>query len=271
MRQYLDLVENVLNHGERRVDRTGIGTMGLFGAQCRYDLQQGFPLVTTKKIHFRSVAYELLWFLRGETNVRWLQKHGVTIWDEWADAQGELGPVYGFQWRKWSQQPEKSIDQIANLLQGLVEQPYSRRHILSAWNPESINEMALPPCHLMAQFYISDNKLSCQLYQRSADLFLGVPFNIASYALLTHMIAYSCKLDVGEFIHTIGDCHLYLNHLDQAREQLQRNPRDLPRLSILAPANNQQNRLKQLLSLEYEHLKLEGYQPAPHIAAPVAV
>src|SRR5690349_16681403 len=238
MKAYLDLMRHVLEHGHRKSDRTGTGTLSTFGWQMRFDLGAGFPLLTTKKIHFKSVAYELLWFLKGETNVRWLQEHGVSIWDEWADADGELGPVYGSQWRSWPAPDGRRIDQIAAVVHSIRTNPDSRRHIVNAWNVAEIEQMALPPCHTMFQFYVADGKLSCQLYQRSADVFLGVPFNIASYALLTHLIAQVCDLAPGEFVHTLGDAHLYLNHVEQAELQLSREPRPLPRLR-LNPARRQ--------------------------------
>lgn len=264
MRQYQDLMRRVLAEGSRRDDRTGTGTLSLFGAQCRYDLSAGFPLVTTKKIHFRSVAVELLWFLRGDTNVQWLRDQGVTIWDEWADEQGELGPVYGNQWRSWGAPGGESLDQMERLIAGLRQEPASRRHIVSAWNVGELDRMALPPCHLLMQFYVADGRLSCQMYQRSADLFLGVPFNIASYALLTHMLAQVAGLEPGDFVHSFGDMHLYMNHLEQAKLQLQRAPGRLPTLQL-----NPQ--VKDLFAFTYEDISLQGYQPQPHIAAPVAV
>jgi thymidylate synthase len=272
-RQYLNLLADILENGVERGDRTGTGTLGVFGRQMRFDLAKGFPLLTTKKLHFKSVAVELLWFLRGETNVRWLQARGCSIWDEWADAEGELGPVYGKQWRSWAAPPKdgkggESIDQIAKLIEGLKTNPNSRRHIVSAWNPADVDDMALPPCHCLFQFFVAPDgegvgKLSCQLYQRSADVFLGVPFNIASYALLTHMVAEVVGLKVGEFVHTLGDAHLYLNHLDQAKTQLGREPYPFPTLS-LTPRTD-------LFAYEYEDLTLEGYQAHPHIKAKVAV
>jgi thymidylate synthase len=260
---YLDLLADILANGVRRDDRTGTGTLGVFGRQMRFDLSQGFPLLTTKKLHFKSVAVELLWFLRGDTNVRWLQERGVSIWDEWADAEGELGPVYGKQWRSWAAPDGRSIDQIAKLLDGLKTNPNSRRHIVSAWNPAEVDDMALPPCHCLFQFFVAEGKLSCQLYQRSADVFLGVPFNIASYALLTHMVAQAVGLEVGDFVHTFGDTHLYLNHLDQAKLQLTRTPYPFPTLK-LAPKTD-------LFGFDYADITLEGYQAHPHIKAPVAV
>ena len=264
MRQYLDLMERVLADGAEKRDRTGTGTLSVFGHQMRFDLRDGFPLVTTKKLHVKSIVHELLWFLRGETNVHWLQEHGVTIWDEWADANGELGPVYGYQWRSWPTRTDGTIDQIANLIRDIKANPDSRRLIVTAWNPADVPKMALPPCHCLFQFYVAEGRLSCQLYQRSADVFLGVPFNIASYALLTLMVAQVTKLEPGEFIHTFGDAHLYANHLEQARLQLSRAPRPLPRMT-LNPA------VTDLLAFRYEDFVLEGYDPHPRIAAEVAV
>ena len=263
-RQYLDLLEDILENGARRSDRTGTGTLGVFGRQMRFDLSQGFPLLTTKKLHVKSIVYELLWFLRGDTNVRWLQERGVSIWDEWADADGELGPVYGHQWRHWPARDGAEIDQIANVVASIRSKPDSRRHIVSAWNPAEVDRMALPPCHALFQFYVADGELSCQLYQRSADIFLGVPFNIASYALLTLMVAQVTGLKPGDFVHTLGDAHLYLNHLEQAREQLARTPRPFPRLK-LNPA------VQDLFAFAYEDFTLEGYDPHPLIRAPIAV
>jgi thymidylate synthase len=260
---YLDLLADILANGVRRDDRTGTGTLGVFGRQMRFDLAQGFPLLTTKKLHFKSVAVELLWFLRGDTNVRWLQERGVSIWNEWADAEGELGPVYGKQWRSWAAPDGRSIDQIAKLVEGLKTNPNSRRHIVSAWNPADVDDMALPPCHCLFQFFVAEGKLSCQLYQRSADVFLGVPFNIASYALLTHMVAQAVGLEVGEFVHTFGDTHLYLNHVEQAELQLTRQPLPFPTLK-LAPKTD-------LFAFDYEDIALEGYEAHPHIKAKVAV
>ena len=264
MRQYLDLMQHILDHGVRKSDRTGTGTLSIFGPQLRFDLARGFPLLTTKKVHLKSIIYELLWFLQGDTNVRYLHEHGVTIWDEWADGDGELGPVYGYQWRSWPTPDGGHIDQITQVLQELRRNPDSRRLIVSAWNVADIPKMKLAPCHAFFQFYVADGRLSCQLYQRSADLFLGVPFNIASYALLTLMVAQVCGLQPGEFVHTFGDTHLYLNHLDQAREQLQREPRPLP-LMRLNPA------VRDLFAFRYEDFVLEGYNPYPAIKAPVAV
>jgi thymidylate synthase len=265
VKQYLDLLQLVLDQGQAREDRTGTGTVGLFGAQARFDLREGFPVLTTKKLHLKSIIYELLWFIRGETNVKWLNEHGVSIWDEWADEQGDLGPVYGKQWRRWETPDGRVVDQLAQLIKGLRENPWSRRHIVSAWNPADVDRMALPPCHTLFQFYVSpDRRLSCQLYQRSADLFLGVPFNIASYALLTLMVAQVTGLEPGDFVHTFGDLHLYQNHLDQARLQLTREPRPLPRL-VMNPAR------RNLEDFIYEDFTLEGYDPQPHIKAAVAV
>lgn len=267
-RQYLDLLANILENGARRSDRTGVGTLGVFGRQVRFDLSRGFPLLTTKKLHRKSIILELLWFLRGDTNVRWLQERGVSIWDEWADPSGELGPVYGKQWRSWAAPDGRVIDQIAAVVKSLQTNPYGRRHIVSAWNPAEVEDMALPPCHCLFQFYVTPGetgggKLSCQLYQRSADVFLGVPFNIASYALLTMMVAKVCGFEPGDFVHTLGDAHLYLNHLDQARLQLSREPLPLPAMRIADKDD--------LFAFEYEDFKLEGYQAHPSIAAPIAV
>ena len=264
MRQYLDLMQRILADGVEKRDRTGTGTLSVFGHQMRFDLRDGFPLVTTKKLHLKSIVYELLWFLRGETNVRYLNEHGVSIWNEWADAQGELGPVYGQQWRSWPAQDGNSIDQIANVVAAIRRNPDSRRLIVSAWNPADVDKMALPPCHCLFQFYVAEGRLSCQLYQRSADVFLGVPFNIASYALLTLMVAQVTELAPGEFIHTFGDAHLYRNHIAQARLQLSRAPRALPAMR-LDPA------VKDLFAFRYEDFTLEGYDPHPHIKAAVAV
>jgi thymidylate synthase len=260
---YLDLLADILAHGVERGDRTGTGTLGVFGRQMRFDLAQGFPLLTTKKLHFKSIALELLWFLRGDTNVKWLQERGVSIWDEWADAGGELGPVYGKQWRSWAAPNGRSIDQIEKLLNSLKTNPDSRRHIVSAWNPADVDDMALPPCHCLFQFYVAEGRLSCQLYQRSADVFLGVPFNIASYALLTQMIAQAVGLKPGEFVHTLGDAHLYLNHLDQARLQLTRTPFTPPTLALADKTD--------LFGFDYEDVKLVDYQAHPRIAAEIAV
>lgn len=264
MRQYLDLMSHVLEHGDRKTDRTGTGTLSVFGWQMRFRLQDGFPLLTTKKLHTRSIIHELLWFLQGDTNIRYLKENGVSIWDEWADENGDLGPVYGKQWRRWQAADGHSIDQISRLVDGIRRNPDSRRHLVTAWNPGEVDNMALPPCHALFQFYVANGRLSCQLYQRSADIFLGVPFNIASYALLTHMVAQACELEPGDFVWTGGDCHLYLNHLDQAREQLRRAPRPLPQLR-LNPA------VKDVFAFRFEDFVLEGYDPHPHIKAPVAV
>jgi len=264
MRPYLQLLDRILNEGTRKADRTGTGTLSVFGHQLRFDLAEGFPLVTTKRLHLKSIAYELLWFLRGETNVRWLNDHGVTIWDEWARPDGDLGPIYGFQWRSWPAPDGRHIDQITQVLEQIAERPDSRRLVVSAWNPADIPQMALAPCHALFQFYVADGRLSCQLYQRSADAFLGVPFNIASYALLTLMMAQATGLEPGEFIHTFGDAHLYLNHLDAARLQLSREPRKLPTMR-LNPA------VRSLFDFAFEDFRLEGYEPHPAIPAKVAV
>jgi thymidylate synthase len=264
MKPYLDLMRHVLERGHRKSDRTGTGTLSTFGWQMRFDLAAGFPLLTTKKVHFKSVAYELLWFLKGETNVRWLQEHGVSIWDEWADEGGELGPVYGSQWRSWPAPDGGAIDQIAQVVESIRTRPDSRRHIVTAWNPAEIEKMKLPPCHVLFQFYVAEGRLSCQMYQRSADIFLGVPFNIASYALLTLMVAQVCGLKPGEFVLSLGDAHLYLNHVEQAKEQLARVPRPLPRIR-LNPG------VKDIFGFRYEDLALEGYDPHPAIKAPIAV
>jgi len=264
MRQYLDLMERVLADGVEKRDRTGTGTLSVFGHQMRFDLREGFPLLTTKKLHVKSIIHELLWFLRGDTNVKYLNEQGVTIWNEWADESGELGPVYGQQWRSWPAHDGRTIDQIAHVVEAIRNNPDSRRLIVTAWNPAEVEKMALPPCHCLFQFYVAQGRLSCQLYQRSADVFLGVPFNIASYALLTLMVAQVTALDPGEFIHTLGDAHLYLNHLEQARLQLSRAPRALPRMR-LNPA------VKDLFAFRYEDFTLEGYGPHPHIKAEVAV
>lgn len=264
MRNYLDLMQELLSHGTAKEDRTGTGTLSLFGRQLRFDLSQGFPLVTTKKCHFKSIAYELLWFLRGDTNIEFLTQHGVKIWDEWADAQGNLGPVYGAQWRSWPTADGQSIDQMAQLVDQLRTNPDSRRLIVSAWNVGQLDQMALPPCHAFFQFYVAEGRLSCQLYQRSADIFLGVPFNIASYSLLIHLLAAQTGLQVGEFVWTGGDVHLYRNHLEQAREQLQRTPLPLPQLRLLRqPAS--------LFDYQYEDFELVDYQSHPALKAPVAV
>jgi thymidylate synthase len=264
MKQYLDLMRHILEHGTDRTDRTGTGTRSVFGYQMRFDLGDGFPVTTTKKLHLKSIIYELLWFLRGETNVRWLQERGVKIWDEWADENGDLGPVYGSQWRSWPDGHGGTIDQIAKVIESIRTKPDSRRHIVSAWNPAEVDEMALPPCHCLFQFYVADGKLSCQLFQRSGDVFLGVPFNIASYALLTQMVAQVTGLKPGEFVHTFGDVHLYSNHFEQAREQLQRTPKTLPRM-VLNPEVNS------IFDFTYEDFTLLGYEPDAHIKAKVAV
>ena len=264
MRQYLDLMRHVLEHGAHKGDRTGTGTLSVFGPQLRFDLGTGFPLLTTKKVHLKSIIHELLWFLKGDTNIRYLRDNGVTIWDEWADASGDLGPVYGYQWRSWPAPDGRHIDQISQLIEQIAKNPDSRRLIVSAWNVADLDKMALMPCHAFFQFYVANGRLSCQLYQRSADLFLGVPFNIASYALLTMMVAQVCKLEPGEFVHTFGDTHLYLNHLDQAREQLSRAPRRLPTMRINPAVTG-------IFDFRYEDFTLEGYDPHPVIKAPIAV
>ncbi|GAA5179852.1 thymidylate synthase [Niveibacterium umoris] len=264
MRQYHELMRHVLDRGHRKSDRTGTGTLSVFGWQMRFDLAEGFPLVTTKKLHLRSIIHELLWFLQGDTNIRYLKDNGVSIWDEWADENGELGPVYGKQWRRWETADGRTVDQIAQLVEGLKNNPDSRRHLVCAWNPGEVDKMALPPCHALFQFYVADGKLSCQLYQRSADIFLGVPFNIASYALLTLMIAQVCGYQPGDFVHTLGDAHLYSNHLDQTRLQLSRELRPLPTMRI-------NPEVKDLFAFRFEDFVLEGYDPHPHIPAPVAV
>jgi thymidylate synthase len=264
MRQYLDLMQHVLEHGARKNDRTGTGTLSTFGAQLRFDLNAGFPLLTTKKVHLKSIIHELLWFLKGDTNTRYLKENGVTIWDEWADAKGDLGPVYGYQWRSWPAPDGRHIDQVSQVIEQIGKNPDSRRLIVSAWNVADLPKMALLPCHAFFQFYVAEGRLSCQLYQRSADLFLGVPFNIASYALLTLMVAQVCGLKAGDFVHTYGDTHLYLNHLEQAREQLARSPRRLP-VMRLNPV------VKGLFEFKYEDFTLENYDPHPAIRAPIAV
>ena len=261
---YLDLMKHVLERGHRKSDRTGTGTLSTFGWQIRFDLSDRFPLLTTKKLHLKSIIYELLWFLRGDTNVRWLQERRVTIWDEWADASGELGPVYGYQWRSWPAGDGTTIDQIAKVVDSIKRKPDSRRHLVTAWNPADVDRMALPPCHALFQFYVADGRLSCQMYQRSADIFLGVPFNIASYALLTLMVAQVTGFKPAEFVLTLGDAHLYLNHLDQAREQLARAPRPFPRMKLNPD-------VKDIFAFRYEDFTLEGYDPHPAIRAPIAV
>jgi thymidylate synthase len=264
MRQYLELLRHVMEHGAEKSDRTGTGTRSVFGWQMRFDLAEGFPLVTTKKLHLRSIVHELLWFIRGETNIGYLRENKVTIWDEWADANGDLGPVYGKQWRHWTGLDGREIDQLRWVVDEIARNPDSRRLIVSAWNVAELPQMALMPCHTMFQFYVADGKLSCQLYQRSADIFLGVPFNIASYALLTHMVARHCGLGVGDFVHTLGDAHVYSNHFEQAREQLARSPRPLPTLRLAPEATD-------LFAMRYEDVAIEGYDPLPAIKAPVAV
>jgi thymidylate synthase len=264
MKQYHQLMKHVLEHGTKKTDRTGTGTLSVFGYQMRFDLQEGFPLLTTKKLHTKSIIHELLWFLKGETNIHYLKENGVSIWDEWADENGNLGPVYGYQWRSWPTQDGRNIDQISKVVEMIKNTPDSRRLIVSAWNVADIDQMKLPPCHAFFQFYVADNKLSCQLYQRSADIFLGVPFNIASYALLNLMMAHVCGLEPGEFIHTLGDAHLYTNHLDQARLQLSRDFRPLPIMKI-----NPQ--VKSIFDFKFEDFELLNYDPHPHIKAPVAV
>jgi thymidylate synthase len=264
MRQYLDMMKHVLMQGVEREDRTGTGTRSVFGYQMRFDLSQGFPMVTTKKLHIRSIFYELLWFLKGDTNIQYLHDHGVTIWDEWADENGDLGPVYGYQWRSWPNPDGTHTDQISNVIEQIKTRPYSRRHVVVAYNPSFVDQMALPPCHAMFQFYVAEGKLSCQLYQRSADIFLGVPFNIASYALLTHMIAQQTGLEVGEFIWTGGDVHLYLNHIEQAKLQLSRTPLALPTLKINRKPTS-------IFDYEYEDFEVMNYQHYPAIRAPISV
>lgn len=264
MKQYLDLMRTILDEGHYKADRTGTGTYSIFGYQMRFDLQKGFPLLTTKKLHLRSIIYELLWFLRGDTNIQYLHDHNVTIWDEWADENGDLGPVYGKQWRSWEAPDGRVIDQITSLIEQLKRNPDSRRLIVSAWNPADVDQMALPPCHTMFQFYANDGELSCQLYQRSADVFLGVPFNIASYALLTMMVAQVCGLEAKDFVHTFGDAHIYSNHVEQAKLQLSRDPRPLPQMRI-------NPEVKSIFDFQYEDFTLENYDPHPHIKAEVAV
>lgn len=264
MQNYLDLLARVRQHGTRKTDRTGTGTLSVFGHQMRFDLSEGFPLVTTKKLHVRSIIHELLWFLTGDTNVKYLREHGVTIWDEWADENGELGPVYGKQWRSWATLDGRAVDQISDVVEQIRTNPDSRRLIVSAWNPADVPDMALAPCHCLFQFYVADGRLSCQLYQRSADIFLGVPFNIASYALLTMMMAQVTELQPGDFVHTLGDAHLYLNHLEQADQQLARSPRPLPQMRINPDVGD-------IFDFKYEDFEIEGYDPHPHIKADVAV
>ena len=264
MQQYLDLLKSVLDNGSDRGDRTGTGTRSIFGHQMRFDLQKGFPVLTTKMLHLRSIIHELLWFLKGSSNIGYLKENGVSIWDEWADENGDLGPVYGVQWRSWPAADGGTIDQIENVVRQIRENPYSRRHIVTAWNPAEVDNMALPPCHSMFQFYVSDGKLSCQLYQRSGDIFLGVPFNIASYALLTMMVAQVCDLEAGDFVHTLGDAHLYSNHFEQAREQLTRQPGGLPEMKI-------NPEIRDIFGFTFDDFELVGYQAAPSIKAPIAV
>lgn len=264
MKQYLDLMKDILDRGSRKTDRTGTGTLSLFGRQLRFDLSEGFPLITTKKLHLRSIIYELLWFLRGDTNIKYLKDNGVSIWDEWADENGELGPVYGHQWRSWPAPGGRSIDQISQVITQIKQKPDSRRHIVTAWNPAEVDKMALPPCHALFQFYVADGKLSCQLYQRSADYFLGVPFNIASYALLTYMFAQQCDLLPGDFVWTGGDVHLYTNHLEQANLQLSRDPYPLPQLNIKRKPSS-------IFEYEFEDFEIVNYQAHPSIKAPIAV
>lgn len=264
MKQYLDLMRHVLENGADKSDRTGTGTRSVFGYQARYNLQDGFPLVTTKKCHLRSIIVELLWFLKGDTNIQFLKDNRVSIWDEWADENGDLGPVYGYQWRHWKTPDGREVDQIKQLIDGLKNNPDSRRHIVTAWNPADVDKMALPPCHSFMQFYVANNKLSCQLYQRSADIFLGVPFNIASYALLTMMIAQVCGYEAGDFVHTMGDAHLYSNHMEQAQLQLSREPRALPQMKM-------NPEVKDIFEFKFEDFSLENYDPHPHIKGKVAV
>ena len=264
MKQYLDLMQKVLDEGQEKSDRTGTGTLSIFGHQMKFDLSKGFPLVTTKKVHLKSIIHELIWFLQGSTNISYLKENGVSIWDEWADENGDLGPVYGAQWRSWPDGNNGTIDQIENLINGIKNNPDSRRHIVSAWNPALVDEMALPPCHSLFQFYVANGELSCQLYQRSADIFLGVPFNIASYALLTHMIAQVCNLKAGKFVHTLGDAHLYINHLEQAKLQLSREVMGLPELKLSSNVNN-------IFDFKFEDIEIINYESHPAISAPIAV
>ena len=264
MKQYLDLMQKVLDEGQEKSDRTGTGTLSIFGHQMKFDLSKGFPLVTTKKVHLKSIIHELIWFLQGSTNISYLKENGVSIWDEWADENGDLGPVYGAQWRSWPDGNNGTIDQIENLINGINNNPDSRRHIVSAWNPALVDEMALPPCHSLFQFYVANGELSCQLYQRSADIFLGVPFNIASYALLTHMIAQVCNLKAGKFVHTLGDAHLYINHLEQAKLQLSREIMGLPELKLSSNVNN-------IFDFKFEDIEIVNYESHPAISAPIAV
>ena len=264
MQQYLDLLRHVMENGVDRMDRTGTGTRGVFGHQMRFDLSEGFPMVTTKKLHKKSIVHELIWFLAGDTNIKYLQENGVKIWDEWADENGDLGPVYGKQWRRWIGPDGAVIDQVKNVVEAIKNNPYSRRHIVTAWNPADVDDMALPPCHCLFQFHVADGKLSCQLYQRSADIFLGVPFNIASYALLVHMMAQQCDLEVGDFVWTGGDVHLYANHLEQTDLQLTREPLPLPELVI-------QRKPESIFDYKFEDFLIEGYESHPHIKAPVAI
>ena len=264
MKQYLDLMQKVLDEGQEKSDRTGTGTLSIFGHQMKFDLSKGFPLVTTKKVHLKSIIHELIWFLQGSTNISYLKENGVSIWDEWADENGDLGPVYGAQWRSWPDGNNGTIDQIENLINGINNNPDSRRHIVSAWNPALVDEMALPPCHSLFQFYVADGELSCQLYQRSADIFLGVPFNIASYALLTHMIAQVCNLKAGKFVHTLGDAHLYINHLEQAKLQLSREIMGLPELKLSSNVDN-------IFDFKFEDIEIVNYESHPGISAPIAV
>lgn len=264
MKQYLDLLYKITQEGTMKHDRTGVGTKSIFGYQMRFDLSKGFPLLTTKKVHLKSIIYELLWFIKGDTNIKYLHDHKVTIWDEWADENGDLGPVYGHQWRSWAGADGKSIDQLSEVIKSLKNNPDSRRHIVSAWNVSEVSKMALPPCHALFQFYVADGKLSCQLYQRSADVFLGVPFNIASYALLTMMIAQECGYQLGDFVHTLGDAHIYTNHFEQVQTQLEREPRELPVMKL-------NPEVKSVFDFDYEDFTLEGYDPHPLIKAPIAV